>query len=186
MLSGLKPRIGAFSLDERSRAMAKTAFKGQPVDTIGDLPKVGSSAPDFRLTKTDLSEVSLKDLAGKRVVLNIFPSVDTPVCAASVRRFNQEAGKLANTVVLCASMDLPFAHARFCGAEGLKDVHSVSDFRSGGFGKAYGVRIAGGPLAGLFSRAVVVIDEKGNVKHTQMVSDIVEEPDYAAALAALK
>ncbi|MBM3319549.1 MAG: thiol peroxidase [Candidatus Eisenbacteria bacterium] len=165
--------------------MARIAFKGQPVETIGTLPKVGSAAPDFKLVKTDLSEASLGDFAGKRVVLNIFPSLDTPVCATSVRRFNQEAGKLANTVVLCASMDLPFAHGRFCTTEGLKDVRGVSDFRSGSLGKNYGVRITSGPLAGLLSRAVVVIDEKGKVAHTEQVPDIVQEPNYDAALAAL-
>jgi thiol peroxidase len=165
--------------------MAQITFKGTPVTTQGDLPKVGSPAPDFTLTKTDLSDVTLSDFKGKRVVLNIFPSVDTPVCATSVRRFNQEASKLKNCVVLCVSRDLPFAHARFCGAEGLNEVVSVSDFRTGSFGERYGVTIAEGPLKGLLSRAVVIVDEKGTVAYTQQVPEIAEEPDYTAALAAL-
>jgi thiol peroxidase len=165
--------------------MAQITFKGNPITTQGDLPKVGSPAPDFTLTKTDLSDVALSDFKGKRVVLNIFPSVDTPVCATSVRRFNQEASKLENSVVLCVSRDLPFAHARFCGAEGLNEVVSASDFRTGSFGERYGVAIAEGPLKGLLSRAVVIVDEKGTVVYTQQVPEIAEEPDYAAALAAL-
>jgi len=165
--------------------MAKITFKGTPTTTQGDLPRAGSPAPDFTLTKTDLSDVTLSDFKGKRVVLNIFPSVDTPVCATSVRRFNQEASKLDNCVVLCVSRDLPFAHARFCGAEGLNAVVSVSDFRTGSFGERYGVAIAEGPLKGLLSRAVVIVDEKGKVVYTQQVPEIAEEPDYAAALAAL-
>ncbi len=165
--------------------MAKITFKGTPTTTQGDLPRAGSLAPDFTLTKTDLSDVTLSDFKGKRVVLNIFPSVDTPVCATSVRRFNQEASKLDNCVVLCVSRDLPFAHARFCGAEGLNAVVSVSDFRTGSFGGRYGVAIAEGPLKGLLSRAVVIVDEKGKVVYTQQVPEIAEEPDYAAALAAL-
>jgi thiol peroxidase len=165
--------------------MAQITFKGTPIITQGDLPKVGRPAPDFTLTKTDLSDVTLSDFKGKRVVLNIFPSVDTPVCATSVRRFNQEASKLENCVVLCVSRDLPFAHARFCGAEGLNEVVSVSDFRTGSFGERYGVTIAEGPLKGLLSRAVVIVDEKGTVAYTQQVPEIAEEPDYTAALAAL-
>lgn len=165
--------------------MAKITFKGTPVSTRGDLPQTGSPAPDFTLTKTDLTDVSLSDFKGKRLVLNIFPSVDTPVCATSVRRFNQEASRLDNCAVLCVSKDLPFAHARFCGAEGLNEVVSVSDFRTGSFGERYGVAIAEGPLKGLFSRAVVILDEDGKVVYTQQVSEIGEEPDYAAALAAL-
>jgi thiol peroxidase len=165
--------------------MAKINFKGSPINTHGDLPQTGSPAPDFTLTKTDLSDVTLSDFKGKRVVLNIFPSVDTPVCATSVRRFNQEAGNLANCVVLCVSKDLPFAHARFCGAEGLNEVVSVSDFRTGSFGERYGVTISEGPLKELLSRAVVILDEKGTVVYTQQVPEIGEEPDYAAALAAL-
>jgi thiol peroxidase len=166
--------------------MAKIAFKGQPVETIGDLPKAGSAAPAFRLVKTDLSDVSMRDLAGKRVVLNILQSIDTSVCATQVRRFNESASKLKNTVVLCVSMDLPFAHARFCGAEGLDDVIPVSDFRTGAFGRDYGVRMQTGPLAGLLARSIVVIDEKGKVIHAEQVQDTVNEPNYDAALAALR
>lgn len=166
--------------------MAEITLKGNKIHTHGTLPAVGSKAPDFVLTKTDLADVSLKDFAGKKIVLNIFPSIDTGVCAASVRRFNEEIQKLQNTVALCASIDLPFAHSRFCGAEGLESVISVSELRKRQFGEDYGVRIVDGPLAGLFSRAVVVIDEKGVVKYTEQVPEIAQEPDYAAALKALR
>ncbi len=166
--------------------MAKVAFKGNPVSTAGNLPAVGSKAPDFTLTKTDLSDISLKDLVGKKVVLNIFPSIDTAVCQASVRKFNEEAGKFSNAVVVCVSKDLPFAHNRFCGAEGIKNVVSTSELRNSAFGDSYGVRIAEGALKGLLSRAVVVLDEKGNVKYTEQVSEITQEPNYSAALNALK
>jgi thiol peroxidase len=166
--------------------MAKVSFQGNPVETAGELPGAGTKAPGFTLTKTDLSDASLQDFAGKRVILNIFPSIDTPVCAASARRFNQEATKLENTVVLCISADLPFAHGRFCEAEGLKDVTPLSVFRSKGFGKDYGVEITGGPLAGLLSRAIVIVDETGNVIYTQQVPEITDEPDYDTALSALK
>jgi len=165
--------------------MAEITLKGNKIHTYGTLPAVGSKAPDFTLTKTDLADVSLKDFAGKKIVLNIFPSIDTGVCAASVRKFNEEVQKLENTVVLCASIDLPFAHSRFCGAEGLESVISVSELRKRQFGEDYGVRIVDGPLAGLFSRAVVVIDEKGVVTYTEQVPEIAQEPDYAAALKAL-
>lgn len=165
--------------------MAKITLKGNPVNTIGNLPEVGTMAPAFTLVKDDLSIKSLSDYKGQKVVLNIFPSLDTGTCAASVRRFNAEASKLENTVVLCISKDLPFAQARFCGAEGLEDVHNLSDFRYGQFGKDYGVEIIDGPLAGLESRAVVVLDEGGTVVYTQQVPEIVDEPDYEAALAAL-
>lgn len=166
--------------------MAQVTLKGNPIHTCGELPAVGSQAPDFILTRTTLADVSLGDYAGKRVVLNIFPSVDTDVCAASVRRFNKEAASLANTVVLCISLDLPFAHKRFCAAEGLDEVHAVSELRQRGFGEAYGVRIVDGPLAGLLARSVVVVDSQGRVVHSQLVPEIVQEPDYEAALAALR
>ena len=166
--------------------MAEFKLKGNPFNTTGDLPAVGATAAAFTLTRTDLSEIALSDLAGKRVVLNIFVSIDTDVCATSVRRFNAEASKLDNTVVLCVSNDLPFAHGRFCGAEGLEDVVSVSDFRTGDFGRDYGVRIADGPLAGLLARSVVVIDDQGKVIHTELVGETTTEPDYDAAIAALK
>ncbi|MBF0294404.1 MAG: thiol peroxidase [Magnetococcales bacterium] len=165
--------------------MSSITLKGNPIHTCGELPPAGSQAPDFILTKVDLSDITLANLAGKRVVINIFPSIDTPVCAASVRYFNQDAAKRPNTVVLCVSLDLPFAHKRFCGAEGLDDVMSVSELRQRGFGEAYGVRIVDGPLAGLLARAVVVLDESGRVTYTQQVPEIVQEPDYAAVLAAL-
>lgn len=166
--------------------MASITFKGNPIKTSGNLPKVGAKAPDFKLTKTDLSDISLKDLNGKKVVLNIFPSIDTPVCQASTRKFNEELSKLNDTVVVCVSRDLPFALGRFCGAEGLKNVVPASELRNNSFGDGYGVRIAEGALAGLFSRAVVVLDEKGNVKYTEQVPEIAQEPNYQAALAALK
>ena len=165
--------------------MAEITLKGNKIHTYGTLPAVGSKAPDFLLTKTDLADVSLKDFAGKRIVLNIFPSIDTGVCAASVRRFNEEVQTLHDTVVLCASIDLPFAHSRFCGAEGLESVISVSELRKRQFGEDYGVRIIDGPLAGLFSRAVVVVDEKGVVKYTEQVPEIAQEPNYEAVLKAL-
>jgi thiol peroxidase len=166
--------------------MAKITFKGNAINTVGTLPAVGSKAPDFKLTKTDLSDVSLKDFAGKKVILNIFPSIDTGVCATSVRKFNQEAANLPNTVVVGVSKDLPFAHKRFCGAEGITGVVTTSDLREGSFGKSYGVTMSEGPLAGLLSRSVVVLDEKGTVKYTEQVPEITQEPDYAKALAAVK
>jgi len=165
--------------------MATITLKGTPIETIGDLPKVGEKAPAFTLTKRDLSETTLDDFAGKRIVLNIFPSIDTQVCATSVRRFNVEAAKLENSVVLCVSADLPFAHERFCGAEGIDDVLLLSSFRSEAFGKDYGVKITSGPLTGLMSRAVVIIDESVKVIYTEQVPEIVQEPNYEAALAAL-
>jgi thiol peroxidase len=165
--------------------MAKITLKGTPIDTIGELPKIGEKPPDFALTKRDLSDTSLDDFAGKRIVLNIFPSIDTQVCATSVRRFNVEASRLDNSVVLCISADLPFAHERFCGAEGINDVLSLSSFRSGAFGKDYGVKITSGPLTGLLSRAIVIIDESGKVIYTEQVPEIAQEPDYEAALSVL-
>ncbi|MBF0435738.1 MAG: thiol peroxidase [Magnetococcales bacterium] len=165
--------------------MASIALKGGATHTCGNLPAVGAPAPDFCLTKTDLSDVSLKDFAGKKVVLNIFPSIDTPVCAASVRHFNEAVSKLSNTVVLCVSLDLPFAHGRFCGAEGLNNVISVTELRARSFGEVYGVRIVDGPLAGLFCRAIVIIDATGKVTYTELVPEITQEPDYAKAKAAL-
>lgn len=164
--------------------MATVTLQGNPVETIGNLPANDSIAPDFTLVKTDLSEVSLADLKGKRVVLNIFPSIDTGTCATSVRAFNERASSLSNTVVLCVSLDLPFANARFCGAEGISDVEAVSGFRSS-FGASYGVTFSSGPLAGLYSRCVVVIGEEGTVRYSEQVSEIVDEPDYDAALSAL-
>ena len=166
--------------------MAEITLKGNPIHTAGNLPKVGSKAPDFKLTKTDLSIATLKDYKGKKVVLNIFPSLDTAVCATSVRTFNAQAEKLDNTVVLCASLDLPFAHNRFCSTEGLENVVSLSELSDRSFGKDYGVRIIDGPMAGLFSRAVVVIDEQGEVIYTEQVPEITQEPNYEAALNALK
>ncbi|MBO9540193.1 thiol peroxidase [bacterium] len=165
--------------------MATITLKGNPIHTAGNLPSVGATAPDFKLTKTDLSDVSLKDFAGKRIILNIFPSVDTGVCAASVRSFNASAEKLDNTVVLCVSNDLPFAHARFCGAEGLTNVVSLSGFRHQEFAERYGLTIQDGPLAGLLSRAVVVIDPQGKIVYEEQVPEIAQEPNYEAALKAL-
>ncbi len=166
--------------------MAKITLKGNPVTTIGELPKVGSPAPSFALVKTDLSTITNQDLAGKTIVLNIFPSIDTSTCATSVRTFNKEAAGFPNAVVLCVSKDLPFAHKRFCGAEGIDKVHAVSAFRGPDFGKDYGVAILDGVLAGLFARAVVVIDAKGKVAHTELVAEIANEPGYAKIAAALR
>lgn len=165
--------------------MAKITLKGNPVNTVGDLPKVGSPAPAFTLVKQDLGAGALQDFAGKHVVLNIFPSIDTGTCATSVRKFNQEAATRQNAVVLCISRDLPFAQKRFCGAEGIDKVVTLSDFRGTSFGKDYGVTIQDGPLAGLLARAVVVIDAAGKVVHTELVGEIANEPNYAAALAKL-
>jgi len=166
--------------------MAQVTLKGNPFHTSGELPKVGAVAPDFNLVKTDLGEATLKDFAGKRVVLNIFPSLDTPTCASSVRTFNKRASEAPNTVVLCISQDLPFAAARFCTTEGLANVVPASSFRAPEFGQAYGLAMVDGPLKGLLARAVVVLDEKGAVKHTELVPEIADEPNYDAALAALK
>lgn len=164
--------------------MAHTALGGNPVNTVGNLPEVGSSAPQFTLTKGDLGNLTNADLAGQRVILNIFPSVDTPTCATSVRKFNELASSLDNTAVVCVSADLPFAQGRFCGAEGLSNVTTASTFRSG-FGGDYGVTLADSALAGLLARAIVVVDEGGTVVHTELVSEIANEPNYDAALAAL-
>ncbi|WP_110241681.1 thiol peroxidase [Nocardioides gilvus] len=164
--------------------MAITAFKGNPVHTVGDLPAVGSQAPAYQLVGAGLSDLTDADQTGKRVVLNIFPSVDTGICAESVRRFNEVAGDLDNTVVLNVSADLPFAQARFCGAEGIDNVVVGSAFRSD-FGQTYGVTMTDGPMAGLLARSVIVVDTDGTVTYVQLVDEITTEPDYDAALAAL-
>ena len=164
--------------------MATTAFKGNPVTTIGELPAAGTQAPDFDLVGSDLSEVSSNELRGRRVILNIFPSIDTGVCAQSVRTFNEKAAALDGTTVVCVSADLPFAAKRFCAAEGIENVTTGSTFRSS-FGANYGVTMNDGPLAGLLARSVVVIDADGRVVHTELVDDITHEPDYDAAIAAL-
>ncbi|MBL0941567.1 MAG: thiol peroxidase [Alphaproteobacteria bacterium] len=166
--------------------MSTVTYKGDKMITVGTLPRVVENAPPFYLTGENLEELSLESLKGKKVILNIFPSLDTPVCAMSVRRFNQEASSLKNTVVLCISADLPFAQKRFCTTENLTNVIPLSSFRFPKFGYDYGVTIQDGPLAGLLSRAVVVLDEEGKIIYTQLVSEIKDEPDYAAALAALK
>lgn len=165
--------------------MAQTKLGDNTVNTSGNLPEKGSKAPDFTLTGNDLKDITLEQFAGKKVVLNIFPSIDTGVCAASVREFNKRASDLKDTIVLCISKDLPFAMKRFCGAEGINNVITASDFRNRGFSKSYGVEMVDGTLAGLLARAVVVIDEQGKVKYTQLVPAIGQEPDYDAALAAL-
>ena len=165
--------------------MSTVTLAGNPINIGGHFPAAGSQAADFSLTTGELGSAGNASYAGKRKILNIFPSVDTGVCAASVRRFNQDAGSLSNTVVLCISADLPFAQARFCGAEGLDNVVMLSTFRNPEFKQAYGVDIETGPLAGLCARAVVVLDENNRVLHSELVSEIKEEPDYAAALAVL-
>lgn len=159
--------------------MSTTHFKGNPVPLVGEFLQNGALAPDFRLTRADLSDVSLADFAGKkRLVLNLFPSIDTPVCAASVRRFNELAAAAPDTAVLCISRDLPFAHARFCAADGLENVVTLSVLRDPEFGRAYGLGIAEGPLAGLLARAVLVLDEERRVIHAELVDDITHEPAY--------
>lgn len=161
-------------------------LKGNPLSVVGQLPKAGESAKPFTLLAKDLSDVSLSNYAGKRKVLNIFPSIDTGVCATSVRTFNQLAGDIQNTVVLCISADLPFAQARFCGAEGLENVVTLSTFRGTDFKKDYGVEMLDGPLKGLTARAVVVLDEQDKVIYSELVKEITTEPDYDAALVSLK
>lgn len=164
--------------------MATVTLGGAPFPISGDVPKAGDAAPDFTLTGGDLGDVSLSDYAGERLILNVFPSVDTPVCANSVRRFNQEAAALDGVSVLCVSRDLPFAQGRFCAAENIESVRCASELRDSAFGDAYGLRITAGPLAGLLARAVVVVDGDGTVRYSQLVPEIKEEPDYDAALAA--
>lgn len=164
--------------------MAKITLKGNPINTIGELPKTGSEAPDFELVAGDLSSKKKADFAGKKVILNIFPSVDTATCAMSVRQFNEKAAQKENTVVLCISEDLPFAQGRFCAADGIENVVMLSTFRAD-FGKNYGVEILDGPLKGLLSRAVVVLNEKGEVVYTEQVPEIADEPNYETALAAI-
>jgi thiol peroxidase len=166
--------------------MAQITLQGNPIETVDSLPGVNTQAPEFTLTRTDLSDCRLSDFAGQTVVLNIFPSIDTSVCAASVRRFNAEASNYDNTVVLCVSADLPFAHQRFCEGEGLDRVIPLSVFRSPDFGKNYGVTIASGPIAGLLSRAIVIIDKEGRIVYTEQVPEIAQEPDYEAALQVLE
>lgn len=165
--------------------MATITLKGNPIETVGTLPAVGSQAPAFSLTRTDLSPCGQDDFSGKTIVLNIFPSIDTPTCAASVRRFNAEAILQKDTVVLCISADLPFAHKRFCEVDGLENVIPLSVFRSPSFGSDYGLTISTGPLAGLLARAIVVIDPDGRVLHTELVPEIAQEPNYHAALSVL-
>jgi thioredoxin-dependent peroxiredoxin len=164
--------------------MAQTALRGNPVNTNGDLPEPGSKAPDFELVKSDLSPVTSADLTGKRVILNIFPSIDTPTCATSVRTFNERAAHFDNAVVVCVSADLPFAAGRFCAAEGIDNVMTGSTFR-GNFLEDYGVKMTDGPLAGLAARSIVVLDGDGTVLHTQLVPEIADEPDYDEAVRSL-
>ncbi|TDE30491.1 MULTISPECIES: thiol peroxidase [Flavobacterium] len=165
--------------------MASITLGGNPINTSGELPKIGAKIADFKLVKSDLSIATLSDFAGKKLVLNIFPSIDTGTCATSVRKFNENASTLENTTVLCISRDLPFAQKRFCGAEGLENVVNLSDFSEGSFGKTNGLEITDGPLAGLHSRVIIVVDENGTITHTEQVGEIVDEPNYEAALAVL-
>lgn len=165
--------------------MATVTLKGNPINTLGDLPEIGSSAPDFSLAKINLSNATLADYKGKKLVLNIFHSVDTGTCAASVRHFNNEVSNMLNTKVLCISKDLPFAQSRFCGAEGLDKIEMLSDFRNGAFGKDYQLEFTEGPIEGLLSRCIIVLDEDGKVLYTEQVAEVVEEPNYKAALNAL-
>lgn len=165
--------------------MAQITLKGNKINTIGELPKTGGKAKDINLVKTDLSTATLNDFKGNKLVLNIFPSIDTGTCAASVRNFNKEAANLPNIKVLCISRDLPFAQKRFCGAEGIENVIMLSDFKTGQFGKDYGLEIMDGPLAGLHSRCVVVIDEKGTVVYTEQVAETTEEPNYQKTINSL-
>ncbi|MFD0992089.1 thiol peroxidase [Tenacibaculum geojense] len=165
--------------------MAKITLQGNEIETSGNLPEVGTKAPEFNLVAGDLSRKSLNDFKGKKLILNIFPSVDTGTCATSVRNFNEKASQLDNTAVLCISRDLPFAQGRFCGAEGLDNVVMLSDFSEGAFGKNYGLEINNGPLAGLHSRCIIVVDENGTITHTEQVAEIADEPNYEAAFNKL-
>jgi thiol peroxidase len=165
--------------------MATITSRGETVETSGELPGVGAMAPDFSLRRSDLSPVSLADFAGSRLVLNIFPSIDTPTCAKSVRQFNERAASMPNTRILCVSADLPFALTRFCGAEGIENVETASVYRAPEFGQDYGLYMAEGRLGGLLARAVVVVDENGRIIHSELVPEIAQEPDYDAVLAAL-
>lgn len=165
--------------------MVTIYFKGIPCHIYGELPQVGERAPSFILVGKDLNEIKSMDLLGKHVLLNIFPSFDTEVCAMSVRRFNEDVVKLKNTVVLCVSMDLPFAASRFCAVEGIENVFTASAFRSPMFSQKYGMQLIDGPLEGLFARSIVIIDENGIVKYTQLVEEITDEPNYSAAIAVL-
>lgn len=165
--------------------MAAITLKGNPCNTVGDLPSVGASAPSFTLVGNDLGEKSLSDFAGKKVILSLMPSFDTPVCATSVRKFNEQAASLPDTAVVNVSMDLPFAQKRFCTSEGIEGVTSLSAFRSS-FGQDYGIAIADGPLAGLLGRAIIVLDSDGKVVYTELVPEIAQEPNYDAAIAAVK
>lgn len=166
--------------------MNTVTLKGTPVKIIGELPEIGSYAPDFILTKTDLSDVTLEDFIGEFLVLNIFPSLDTSVCAASVRRFNLEAATLHDVKILCVSLDLPFAHMKFCESAGIKNVTTVSELRNRDFGDKYGIRMINGPLAGLLARTVIVIDKVGKIIYSQLVPEITQEPDYEEVLNFIK
>ena len=174
-----------FGLHKKTNRMASITLGGNPIHTSGELPTVGSKISDFKLIKTDLSIATLSDFVGKKLVLNIFTSVDTGTCAASVRKFNESASTSKNTTVICISRDLPFAQKRFCGAEGLENVVSLSDFADGSFGKANGLEMTDGPLAGLHSRVVIIVDENGTIIHTEQVAEIANEPNYEAAIAVL-
>ncbi|MCL4105933.1 UNVERIFIED_CONTAM: hypothetical protein GTU68_012571 [Idotea baltica] len=166
--------------------MATITLQGNPFQTVGDLPAVGSTAPGFKLTSVNLDDITLDQYKGQKVVLNIYPSIDTGICALSTRKFNEALNSLDNTVVICISKDLPFAHKRFCGAEGLENVVSASEFKGNEFSDAYGVGITAGPFGGLMSRAIVVIDENGSVVYNEQVPEIAQEPNYDAALAHVK
>jgi thiol peroxidase len=166
--------------------MATFKLKGTTVNTNGSLPEIGRLAPEFILTKTDLKDLTLSDLKGQTVILNIFPSVDTPVCSASVRRFNTEVTSLPGVTVLSVSLDLPFAHSRFCEAEGIKNVISLSELRSRNFGDTYGLRIAEGPLKGLLARAVIIIDKESRIVYAKLVEELSNEPDYESVIKAVK
>lgn len=165
--------------------MSDLKFKGNPIHTTGEMPSKGSKAPNFELVKNDLSRVSLNDYLGKNVILNIFPSIDTGVCATSARKFNQDASNLPNTVIACISKDLPFAHSRFCGAEGISNLDMLSSFDNDNFESNYQLTMKDGPLKGLFARAIVVVNPTGEIVHTELVDDIVHEPNYEAAMAAI-
>lgn len=182
----VRPRCRELIHYHKLISMATIKFHGNPVNTNGSLPRVGEPAPEFTLTASDLSEKKLSDYKGKRVIMNVFPSLDTGTCAASVRAFNKKAADLDNTVVLCISRDLPFAQSRFCAAEGIENVEVLSEFRDHNFSDAYQLKIVDGPLAGLLSRAVFVLDEEGKILYTEHVEEVTDEPDYERSIAALR
>lgn len=177
--------LGPFPLSTLGLKMTSLTFKGNKINTIGNFPRVGDSAPEFKLIKSDLSELSLSDLKGKKIIFNIFPSIDTPVCALQLKRFSQAVSSMENVILLFASLDLPFAFGRFCGAEGITNAITASDYREHSLEQNYGCKMSGGPLDGLYARAVLVLNENHEIIHSELVSEVTDEPNYDAAITAV-